>query len=196
MYPNRQTHHSIYCKPYCRGCFIHACGGVSRGSRPLQGAPGLCRASKGLQGPPGAFGGSRDLEEPPKHQKTSFERKMHLPRTAKASNLGRGSNFMRDGRAGLGHPPWQGAGVSAKRGFFFFTGSERLRLDASANSCFGIGRQDSLLHIFHYTCPESLAYVHSFSKEHTRNPTRNYQALDAPTLRQYTHNPNAKTRIR
>ena len=67
------------------------------GFHAVSGLQGLAGASKGLQGHPGAFGGSRDVEGPPKPPKTwHFERKMRPPRTAKA------------GRAGLGHPPWQG----------------------------------------------------------------------------------------
>ena len=62
----------------------------------------------GLQEPPGGvLGASRKTPGPPKKSP---------PRTAKASNLGRGRNFTRDGQAGLGHPPWGGAGLRSGQG--------------------------------------------------------------------------------
>ena len=63
----------------------------------MWGFPG---ASRPLRGAPGA---SRTFQEPP-----GGTEKCALPGTAKASNLERGCNFMRDGQAGLGHPPWRG----------------------------------------------------------------------------------------
>ena len=89
--------------------------GASRASRGLQGPPG---ASRGLQGAPE---GSRGLQPPPPKTpknllKPDFERKMRPPRTAKASNPGRGRNFTWDGQAGLGHPPWGGAGLRSGQG--------------------------------------------------------------------------------
>ena len=43
-------------------------------------------------------------------KKEVFDEKCSPPRTAKASNLGRGWNFTWDGQAGLGHPPWRRGG--------------------------------------------------------------------------------------
>ena len=83
----------------------------------LQEPPG---ASRGLQGAPGPPGDSKSA-------KPDFERKMRPPRTAKASNLGLGRNFTRDGQAGLGHPPL-GGGLRSGQGSVegvFLKGSER-----------------------------------------------------------------------
>ena len=100
---------------------LHACGGFagSRPSRGLQGLQGPPGASRGLQGLQGAPGGS-----PKNLFKLDFEQKMRPPRTAKASNPGRGRNFTRDGQAGLGHPPWGGGGGAEVRPGFL-KGSER-----------------------------------------------------------------------
>ena len=43
-------------------------------------------------------------------KKEVFDEKCSPPRTAKASNLGRGWNFTWDGQAGLGHPHGGGGG--------------------------------------------------------------------------------------
>ena len=59
----------------------------------------------------GGFAGSRASRGP------DLKRKMRPPRTAKASNPGRGRNFTRDGQAGLGHPTWGGRGAEVRAVF-------------------------------------------------------------------------------
>ena len=60
-------------------------------SRAFQGTLGV---SRGFQGPPGASRPSRGLQASTLLTNIVFNEKCALPRTAKASNLGRGSNFM------------------------------------------------------------------------------------------------------
>ena len=61
------------------------------------------RGLRGLQAPPGCRG-----------LHIVLNKKCARPRTPKASNLGRGGNFMGDGQAGLGHPPCRGGAGPAE----------------------------------------------------------------------------------